>query len=152
MISSLTFLSPAPLRRSLWLLVAAILPGAVHSAEEPIAKTANSDFEVKFDAGALVSLKSARDPQHTEFVQAGKRLGDVLMRFRRTGGEWLTVQTADLAKPSAASANSDSTGCSTRYFVTSGPATTLVARIEIKIQQQSLLWRLHLQNTSIGRA
>ena len=145
---SLTFLSPAQLRRSLWLLVAVILPGAVHSAKESIAKTAISDFEVKFDAGALVSLKSARDPQHTEFVQAGKRLGDVLMRFRRTGGEWLTVQTADLAKPSASSANSDSTGCTTRYFVTSGQATTLVARIEIKIQQQSLLWRLHLQNTS----
>src|SRR5262245_22339505 len=43
---------------------------------------ANGLFNLKLDAGAIVSLRRAQDRVDTEYIQTNRRLGDVFLRFR----------------------------------------------------------------------
>jgi hypothetical protein len=60
---------PERLLRCLLLLTLVMLAVNACSAEEPAAERANSEFQVAFDSGAIVSLKSGRDSFHTEYIQ-----------------------------------------------------------------------------------
>jgi hypothetical protein len=59
-----------------------------------IAKPAASQFIVKMDAGAIVSLKRAGDAFDTDYIQAGRRLGDAIVKYRRGSGAWETLDTS----------------------------------------------------------
>ena len=59
---------------------------------------AGGQFEVKLGAGAIVSLRPASDGVKTEYVQAGRRLGDVLIRYRGKDGAWQSAETEQLAQ------------------------------------------------------
>lgn len=65
-------------------------------------------FAVRYDDGAIVSLRYAGDSIDTEYVTPGARVGDVIVRHRAAGGPWRDMETG------AASA---------RRNVTSGPGS-----------------------------
>ncbi len=107
-----------------------------------------SQFEVKLTSGAITSLRSAGDPQHTEYVAAAERLGDLSIRYRRTGGEWQSANTADLAKISQITTNAEGTRCTTLYHLSGDTATGLDVRIGFVVGEDGLEWTIGLSNTS----
>jgi hypothetical protein len=58
---------------------------------------AEGQFDVQLDAGAIVSLRPPSDGVKTEYVQTGRRLGDVFIRYRGKDGAWQSADTAQLA-------------------------------------------------------
>lgn len=68
------------------------------TTDRPQVNISNAQFEVKLDASAIVSLKRAQDSFHTDTIAPGHRLGDVVVRYRKPGGEWHQLQTATLAR------------------------------------------------------
>ncbi len=54
---------------------AVLLSMALLAAEPPPAPPGSFPFEMQLDAGAITSLKSAKDPFHTEYIAPGGRLG-----------------------------------------------------------------------------
>jgi hypothetical protein len=118
---------------------------ALHAAEPP---PVASQFELKLDAGAITSLKSAKDPFHTEYVAPGGRLGDVSINFRQPGGDWQPVNTAALANTAEVTLNADRAGCLATYQISNGPAKVLIVTIGIGIQAGALEWTIRLRNAT----
>src|SRR6185295_7516568 len=58
---------------------------------------ANGVFQVKVEAGAIVSLRRSDDSFPTDYIQSGRRLGDVFLRYRGKDGAWQSADTALLA-------------------------------------------------------
>ena len=55
-----------------------------------------SAFNLKLDAGAIVSLQRVNDLFPTEYIQNNRRLGDVFLRYRGKDGAWQSVDTGKL--------------------------------------------------------
>jgi len=129
---------------SLWLtLLSVVMPLAALQAVTP-----PSQFEVKLAGGAITSLKSVRDAQQTEYVAAAQRLGDLSLRLRRSGGEWQSVNTAELAKTAQVTSTAEGSRCTTLYHVSEGPATGLDVKIGFNVGEEGLEWTIGLRNTS----
>src|SRR6185369_14098023 len=119
-------------------------------------------FNLKLDAGAIVSLRRAQDPVDTEYIQTSRRLGDVFLRYRGKDGAWVPADTALLAQsgastfaPSAdgktytttfqvlyAPANSNTGPAGTR----AAPAPILALRLQYTIEERAVVWTLTIQN------
>jgi hypothetical protein len=81
---------------------------------------ADHRFEVKFDAGAVVSLKCAGDTIDTEYIASGRKLGDVFVRYRQPNGDWQVPDNTS-----------------------AGP---LVLESRFEAQENTLLWTLTAKN------
>src|SRR5690348_16192721 len=96
----------SPVTRRRFLQAAGILgagltlaPGAIaqsdadRSASDAHSGPPSSPFDVRFDAGAIVSLKYAHDTVNTEYIAPRGRLGDVIVRHRPAGHDapWQTT-------------------------------------------------------------
>ncbi len=68
------------------------------------------------------------------------------IRFRKFGGDWQTVNTADLDKTAAITLNADRSACLATYQISDGTATVLVVQIGLGIQAGALEWTVRLQN------
>ncbi len=100
---------------------------------------------MKFDAGAIVSLRDASD---TEYIQSGRRLGDVWISWRRSGqsGDWQSVGTTTLANDRTTSSSADGTQHKATYRVTSPEATALELETGFTVQERSALWAVTIRN------
>ncbi|HKV61363.1 MAG TPA: DUF5695 domain-containing protein [Candidatus Acidoferrum sp.] len=57
----------------------------------------NSDFRIDYSPSGLSHLKHVRDKYDTDYIAAGRRLGDVLLRYRATGAkDWQKASAATL--------------------------------------------------------
>ncbi|MBM4042914.1 MAG: hypothetical protein FJ290_30865 [Planctomycetes bacterium] len=55
-------------------------------------------FDVALEAGAIVGLRRVNDAFDTDYILAGGRFGDLVVRYRRGDGQWQPVTTAELAE------------------------------------------------------
>lgn len=101
-----------------------------------------STFAVKFDAGAIVSLKRVGDAVDTEYVQDGRRLGDAIVKYRRGSGGWETLETATFTNRGV-TPPSDGTPYRASYTTADG---ALALRNEFTVEADGLLWSLELEN------
>jgi hypothetical protein len=119
----------------------------------------SSKFQVKLDAGAITGLKNADDKSNTEYLIAGRRLGDVVLRYRIAGGDLQEVQTAKLARNGEIRANFGpaSREHSTVYTVVKDkkdsnskdkPEDILAIHVTLALSEQAILWKLNVRNLS----
>ena len=101
-----------------------------------------SDFAVRFDNGAIVSLKRVGDTFDTDYVQTGRRLGDVIVRYRQGSGDWQTVETATWAGERGATTGADGATHSVRYRIADLFDVTLDFNVALDIVD----WRITLAN------
>jgi len=101
-----------------------------------------STFAVKFDAGAIVSLKRVGDAFDTEYVQSGKRLGDVIAKYRRGVAEWETLDTSTFSERTLA----DSDARSTATYVTADKSLSI--RVDLAVDEEAVRWTIDLENLS----
>src|SRR5262245_11902604 len=111
----------APLsRRDFLQLTGAGLVLSTTSTEPRSALTSSgSQFAVKLDKGAILSLKRVGDAFDTDYVQSGRRLGDAIVRYRRGSGAWETLETATFEER-ALNASADNTRHSASYKPANG--------------------------------
>src|SRR5262245_48830735 len=92
--------------------------GLVLSAASPESRaeltSSGSQFAVKLDNGAIVSLKRVGDAFDTDYVQSGRRLGDAIVRYRRGTGAWETLETTTFQER-VVNASADNTRHSASY-------------------------------------
>lgn len=106
----------------------------------------DSQFSTRIESGAIVSLKSTKDSQDTEFVMSGRRLGDVVVRFRVADGDWQSINTATLTNSGTFSLSGDGKACSAVYFVTNRSAAPLRMEVRFKLSPQAMDWTITLAN------
>ncbi len=138
----------ARLRRGSWLLLAAALSAGAFPAKAASAEAEAAQFKIQMADGALCSLQSSRDPFHTEYIQPGARLGDVVIQFRLPGGDWQSVQTASLTNLAAVVKNPAQTECTTRFVITNASKPALIIQLGFKLEAAALTWTIRLQNAS----
>lgn len=114
-------------------LALAVEPGTL-LAHPPRAST----FQLKFDAGAIVSLKRTADAFDTEYVQAGRRLGDAVIAYRRGTAAWEALDTATFTKRVVAASDDGA-----RYSATyTSPNGAFELRSEFTVDEAALHWTL----------
>ena len=114
-----------------------VVRDAVRDAAVP-----DSEFVVRLDTGAITSLKRAGDAFDTDYVQAGRRLGDAIVRWRRGDGAWTTLDTATFAERTVAPAT-DGSGLVARYRP---PNADLEVRVTLAVETAAVQWRVQLEN------
>ncbi len=107
-----------------------------------------SSFEIKFDAGAIVSLRPAQGTPDTQYVQAGRRLGDVVIRYRSPGGQWLSAGTAAVAGEGVFSTREDGREHKAAYPITRDGSKALEIEIRFDMQEKAVDWTFTLVNAT----
>ena len=100
-----------------------------------------SQFDVRFDAGGIVGLRPSLGGAQIDYLQPGRRLGDVLVRYRQEGGDWLTAFTGSLVDTGTFGTSEDGRGHKAIYR-----APGLVIEVEFTILEQALLWEITISN------
>jgi Family of unknown function (DUF5695) len=131
----------------LLLFLAATMSVSSQSAGPLSATLTNSEFELKTQTGAVVSLEQTQDPFHTEFIMPGRRLGDAFIRFRPPGGSWQSVNTADLISTATFAPIPDGSGCRASYAITNRAGETLRLEMQLALEPRAVLWTVTLHNT-----
>lgn len=109
-------------------------------------KVADSEFGVTSDSGAIVSLKSVRDVLETEFVMPGRRLGDVVLNYRESGGAWQGVNTQLLTNSGTFAQRKDQGECLATYYVTNHSIAALRLDVRFKCSDRAVDWTITLAN------
>ena len=114
----------------------------------PTGERAGPTFALKFDAGAIVSLRRVSDRFDTDYVRPGHRLGDAVVTCRRFGGPWLTVETASpkSTRTSALSADGRQYTVASQIQDDQGPALSL--KMHFDVRDGAVVWTMTLHNTT----
>jgi hypothetical protein len=105
----------------------------------------SAQFQVKFDSGAVVSLKRVADRIDTEYIPSGRRLGDVTVRYRQGSGDWQTMQTATLRGRDAATLSTDANGMEHKAVYRIPEAISLETCFAV--QEKVVVWTIAVTNT-----
>ncbi len=109
------------------------------------------ELALKINSGAVTSLQRSGDAFPTEYIAGGSRLGDVILRYRQTGTNWLTSQTASKSGIASVtySTSPDGTQSKADYQITSGlSGGPLILEVAFTFQQDATLWILNVTNLS----
>src|SRR5947208_5565679 len=151
-----------PLRAVCLLLALATAAWSQTSGPLVTPSLANGPFEIKLDVGAIVSLRHPQDRVDTEYIQTGRRLGDVFIRYRGRDAAWVSADTTQLAQSGAGTftASADGKSYSATYQVfypppssNTAPAATratptpvLALHLRYSIEERAVVWTLTIQN------
>ncbi len=95
----------------------------------------------------VTNLGDAPGPNRTEFITPGRRLGDVLIKYRQDNGDWQTAGTTSPAEETVSTNAAGTEFTGTRSF-TNGSRTVLGITTRFQIQPDALLWTFTVQNQS----
>jgi hypothetical protein len=123
--------------------VCLIFVGAPVFARPADNSPSNSEFSVAFDAGAITRLARSADSAGNQFVASKGRLGDVAVKYRQNGTNWLAASTASIT----ASVLSLPGMQHAAYFQITNknePAFTIENRFTV--EKQAVVWKVGLKN------
>ncbi|HEV8429898.1 MAG TPA: DUF5695 domain-containing protein [Pyrinomonadaceae bacterium] len=118
-------------------------------------------FDIKFDRGAIASLQRSDDRVKTDYVQPGRRLGNVFIRYRGKDGAWQSADTEAFANNGLGTfaASADGRTYTADYEIryapsnsNTAPATTQTAapilgvQIKFMLEGPAVLWTLTIRN------
>lgn len=109
----------------------------------------SSQFAVRANSGAITSLKRKQDAFVTEYLAGGARLGDVSIKYRQTGTNWLAADTATLAATGLGVSgwNTSGTAYTASYRITNAATAVLALRTEFSFAEDaSIVWTLSATN------
>jgi hypothetical protein len=119
-------------------------PGKERPRGEPFSSAV---FTMEVHDGGIVSLKRSGDAFDTDYILAGKRLGDAVVRYRVAGCPWREVVTADLSD--AAETRFHRAGDS-EYVVTYSlggrKRPELLLDMRLAFEGEALVWTLTFRN------
>jgi hypothetical protein len=123
---------------------------------------AQNNFDVKLDAGGIVSLRRVNDGFPTDYIQTNRRLGDVSIRYRGKDGAWQSADTAQLARDGKGNFTSSADGRlhKASYEILYAPANSNTGPpgsravplpvfsldLEIKVDEHNISWSISIKN------
>jgi hypothetical protein len=116
----------------------------VQAGTMPIA--AGSQFVLKFENGAIVSLRREQDQFDTDYIRPTRRLGDTMLTYRRTGGDWQTIDTSALGTPRTAVRSADGRQYTVTYPIQSDQKPALTLKSTFDVHDGAVLWTTTLHN------
>src|SRR5439155_8794427 len=145
------------------LLLALAIDVSPQAGKPPVASgVPNGQFNLKLDAGAIVSLRRREDRVDTDYLQAGQRLGDAFLRYRGKDAAWVSADTAQLVRSGVGTFafSQDGRSYSATYQIlyappgsNTGPANTRATpmpvfelRVQYTIEEHAVVWTLTIQN------
>ena len=114
----------------------------------PTPEPAGPTFALKFDAGAIVSLRRVSDRFDTDYVRPSHRLGDVVVTYRHPGGPWLTVETASPKSVRTSVLSADGRQYTVTYQVQNDQKSVLSLQLRFDVRDGAVVWTMTLHNTS----
>jgi hypothetical protein len=105
-----------------------------------------SQFDLKFQDGAIVSLRRVQDQFDTDYVRPTHRLGDVVLTYRRPGGDWQTINTSALGPTRTAVLSTDGRQYSVLYQIENDRKSALSLECKFDRRDEALLWTTTLHN------
>lgn len=111
-----------------------------------VAPLRDPQFKVRFEAGAIVALQSHQDRAETEFVMPGRRLGDVMVRYREPAGAWQTINTAALTNSGAFTVSADGTESRAVFQITNQATARLAIEIRFSVSTAAIDWTMRVAN------
>lgn len=106
----------------------------------------SSQFAVRFEDGAIRSLRYAADTIDTEYALPSARLGDVVLRFRQGDGPWQDLETGG---PSARRRTRSSPDGLEHGMTVAGSGTdTPEVEVTFLVEEAALRWRVTVRNLS----
>ena len=138
------FTHPSAMAAGITLLLLSVSLAAL----EPGGITCRQDgFAVRFDQGAITSLKRIADVHDTDYIRAGGRFGDLTVRWRADGGAWQTIATRDLAERSKAAVAGPADGIAHGVLWNSAnDAAGPQVGNRFSFKDDTLVWNLTLSN------
>ncbi|HEX7118514.1 MAG TPA: DUF5695 domain-containing protein [Longimicrobiales bacterium] len=128
------------------------LPGragdGASEASSSVAGPADSEFDVAFDEGGIVGLRRVRDAFDTDYIAPGRRLGDVIVRYRPPGGAWRAFETADAARGRRVDASADGRSRRVVYRVADRGSPGFELRVGFVVETTVVRWSLAVENLS----
>ena len=120
-------------------LILALYLGVGLQAAGVAAQTlANQQFDIRYSSAGLTSLKHFQDVYDTDYVASGRALGDVLIRYRKSGEtEWRLAQAAH---------DPQAEGQRVSFSIGIETITGLAATETFQLEHDALLWTLELGN------
>ncbi len=109
----------------------------------------SSLFAVRASSGAITSLKRKQDTFITEYLKGGSRLGDVRLKYRQSGTNWLAAETSALAATGAGASgwNPNSTAYTAAYRFTNSTTPMLAVQSAFDFaDDNAITWTLSLTN------
>jgi hypothetical protein len=105
-------------------------------------------FGVRSSSGFITSLQRTGDSYPTEYIGGGGKLGDILIKYRQTGTNYISARTSTLTGIASSTnyTTPDATQYIGRYLITNSLSGTLVLESVFTFQQDALLWKLNLTN------
>ena len=105
----------------------------------------DSLFIVRMEGGGIASLKRRSDAFDTDYIQSGRRLGEVVLRFRENEGEWQTVDTRESTDAVVESSPGGGTHRAT-YRITRAGAPALQLDVRFTIGDATIDWDVSVEN------
>ena len=107
---------------------------------------ADSHFAVEFKDGSIVSLRRVGDAFDTNYVGPEGRLGDVLVRYRRRGGQWRTFETGTAGAGSVQLSDDGSASHQATYRVADSDSLGFELKVGFVVGRTAIRWTLALEN------
>jgi hypothetical protein len=109
-----------------------------------------SQFDLKVDAGSIVNLKHSGDHDAAEFIQPGRSLGGIVLKYRDGQGDWQQGETVKTGQQSSATVSQgpDRTDYRSTAQIANGPKTDLTVETQIRVQPRAILWTFNVRNSS----
>jgi len=149
-------------RTLLCVLLCAFAPLREKNSLAQEAPRSDNQFEIKFDRGAIASLRRSDDRVNTDYIQSGRRLGNVFIRYRGKDGAWQSADTEQLANNGLGTfeASADGRVYTANYEIlyapassNTGPNATRPAAVPVlgvqsrfTIDGPTVLWTLTIRN------
>jgi hypothetical protein len=116
------------------------------AAAEPAAAAFRQDgFDLRFERGAITSLKRSADVHDTDYIRSGGRFGDLTVRWRAGGGQWQTFSTRDMAA-AADNVAAAKSGDGVTHRAVWSPAAGPQVENRFAFATEALTWTLTLSN------
>jgi len=113
----------------------------------------DSMFVIEWNFGGITSLKRQSDSYDTDYIWPGETLGNVIIRYRSPGGDWVEV-TAFSSGDTRRFEKKDSQNQNALTFFYPGRSKgvkgirDLNLTVEFRWQEDSLFWTIGIQNTT----
>ncbi len=137
------------MKRALLLTAVILVTGLEADARQAVE---NESFDLRFSSAGIISLKQHGDDGQTEFIQPGRTLGPIRLRYRMADQKWQTFVTETLSDER--SINEAATAAAPQLLIVYNGSgwydyfADLEFTERFRLEGDSLIWTLHLRNVT----
>ncbi|MFC1600842.1 DUF5695 domain-containing protein [Candidatus Sumerlaeota bacterium] len=107
-------------------------------------------FQLQFNEAGVTSLKHTKDSYDTDYIMAGKTLGEVVVRYRSGEEDWREANTNAMADRRKTEQEADKALQEITYRIGPDARTDLELAERFAMREDALLWTIDVRNQTKG--